>query len=43
MMMVPVMVQRERHERVQAYRPAAAEVNCGTEALPSGVRFSLMP
>jgi hypothetical protein len=42
-MMVPVMVQRREHEEPQDYRFAADEVNPGTEAFPSRVRFSLTP
>ena len=40
---VPVMVQRREHEEPQDYRFAADEVNLGTEALPSRVRFSRTP
>ena len=43
MMVVPVMVQRREHERRQDYRFAVAGVKLGTDALPSGVRFSAMP
>ena len=41
---VPVMMQRDEHYVLKAYRPAAGEVKPdGTDALLSGVRFSWMP